>query len=259
MKSSYLRIAGRSLIGRMNNPNLNPTKTFAIGFLPLIVVVVALPAAAHPGPEPHPTVPELEEVVSEIRLAIDEVDRRLGGRIGDLETLVRKSDKPVVVEEAIAEPAQSSNEQEDWVDKVVTVGAPVSAVVLAGVSGFLGFRVRTLNGQLSNLLQPASEAQGAHATPTNTKEQPATQETSRKQKEEKTADEKLEYCVNKKINTNRHHEIHNYGCRRLPKPENRKQLGRFDNCQSAVNEARKHYTHVDGCGLCSPDCNKVKT
>ena len=41
-----------------------------------VAVAVVLPSAAHVGPEQHPTVEELEEVASDLRSAVDEVDRR---------------------------------------------------------------------------------------------------------------------------------------------------------------------------------------
>ena len=135
-------------------------------------MVVALPAAAHPGPEPHPTVEELEEVVSEIRSAIDEVDWRLGERIDDLEALASEPKQQVIaadfiereVDEAVVELVQSSNELKDWVNTVVSIGAMLIAVLI-GVSAFLGFQVRALKRRPSRLSQPASEAQEVNANP----------------------------------------------------------------------------------------------
>ena len=63
------------------------------------------------------------------------------------------------------------------------------------------------------------------------------------------------YYVNKNAQANGDHEVHTTGCSWLPKPENRIYLGTFDSCYPAVQEARKHYTQVNGCFHCSKACH----
>ena len=63
------------------------------------------------------------------------------------------------------------------------------------------------------------------------------------------------YYVNKNAQSNGDHEVHTTGCSFLPKIENRIYLGEFDNCKDAVEQAKKHYTQVDGCYYCSRDCH----
>ena len=55
------------------------------------------------------------------------------------------------------------------------------------------------------------------------------------------------YYVNKNAQTNGDHEVHKTGCSWLPSVNNRIYLGDFIYCSTAVNEARKHYTQVNGC------------
>ena len=133
---------------------------------------IMLPAIAHPGPEPHPTVQELEEVVAELRSVIGEVDRRLTERMDGLEVRVGVPNEQAVadavqaaVADAVGQLVQSSNEPKDWVEAVAALGAALMAA-LTGVSAFLGFRVRTLTKLLSKSLQPAGEPQ-VRAEPTD--------------------------------------------------------------------------------------------
>lgn len=65
------------------------------------------------------------------------------------------------------------------------------------------------------------------------------------------------YCVNMNPQSTGEHEVHNItsGCRYLPDPSNRKQLGEHANCHSAVAAAKAHYTNVDGCFYCSKACH----
>lgn len=63
------------------------------------------------------------------------------------------------------------------------------------------------------------------------------------------------YYVNKKAQTNGDHEVHTYNCTFLPNEENRIYLGSFDNCNDAVNAAKKYYSQVNGCYWCSRDCH----
>jgi hypothetical protein len=63
------------------------------------------------------------------------------------------------------------------------------------------------------------------------------------------------YYVNKNPQDNGDHEVHEEGCFKLPKYENRLFLGYFSNCKDAVKEARKYYTKVNGCYYCSIECH----
>lgn len=153
-----------------------------------VAVAVVLPAAAHVGPEQHPTEQELEEVASDLRSALGEVDRRLGQRLNALEAPVIQPDEQAIadaVERAVGQAAaglgQSSNELEDWVDAIVAIGAVMMAG-LTGVSAFLGFRVRALRKLLLRSSQDASETEEARAEPTDRAERKAIES------EERTAD-----------------------------------------------------------------------
>ena len=137
-----------------------------------------LPApVAHPGPEPHPTVQELEEAVEELRSAIGGVERRLAERIDGLEVPVPAPDEqpvangvPEAVRDNLGQLVQSSNDLKDWVEAVAALGATLIAG-LAGVSAFIAFRVRALRKLLSRSLQPASGAHEVEAEPTGGTEQ----------------------------------------------------------------------------------------
>jgi len=63
------------------------------------------------------------------------------------------------------------------------------------------------------------------------------------------------YYVNKNAQSNWDHEVHKSNCRRLPNSENRIYLGSFDDCKSAVQEAKKYHTQVNGCYHCSNACH----
>ena len=63
------------------------------------------------------------------------------------------------------------------------------------------------------------------------------------------------YYVNKNVQPNGDHEVHKSGCSWFPNPENRTYLGDFYSCSSAVIEARRYYTQVNGCYYCSEDCH----
>lgn len=63
------------------------------------------------------------------------------------------------------------------------------------------------------------------------------------------------YYVNKNAQSNGDHEVHKSGCSFMPKLENRIYLGDFSNCNTAVREAEKRYTQVNGCIYCSRSCH----
>ena len=159
---------------RPRNGLMDLRKVFAVAAAGMSIM---LPAVAHPGPEPHPTVQELEDVVAELRSAIGEVDRRLGERIDGLELPVAVLDEQAVantvqaaVGDTVGQLVQSSNDLKDWVEAVAALGATLMAG-LTGVSAFLGFRVRALRKLLSRSLQPASEPQQVRAEPSDGAEQ----------------------------------------------------------------------------------------
>ncbi|OPC53728.1 hypothetical protein [Elizabethkingia bruuniana] len=63
------------------------------------------------------------------------------------------------------------------------------------------------------------------------------------------------YYVNTNAQSNGDHEVHHGDCVFLPKPENRKYLGKFYSCDDAVREAKKTYSRANGCKTCSKDCH----
>lgn len=63
------------------------------------------------------------------------------------------------------------------------------------------------------------------------------------------------YYVNKNEQDNGDHEVHRQGCEYMPNEHNRKYLGDFANCHAAVQEAKRHYTQVNGCYYCSRECH----
>ena len=63
------------------------------------------------------------------------------------------------------------------------------------------------------------------------------------------------YCVNKNVQKNGDHEVHKVGCSHYPNEENRIGLGDHASCASAVREAQKYYTQVNGCYWCSSPCH----
>ena len=63
------------------------------------------------------------------------------------------------------------------------------------------------------------------------------------------------YYVRTIAQANGDHEVHKEGCSFLPSVENRKYLGEFITCKSAVTEAKKTYSKSNGCYYCSNDCH----
>ena len=135
----------------------------------MVAMIVALPAVAHDGPEPHPTVEELEKVVSEIRSEIGDVEGRLGERIDDLEARLAEPDQQDIaaiiesqVGEALAEPVQAFDELKGWGNTAAAVGAALIAG-LTVVCAILGFQIRALRRQLSGMSQPVVPEQKGSA------------------------------------------------------------------------------------------------
>lgn len=64
------------------------------------------------------------------------------------------------------------------------------------------------------------------------------------------------YCMNKNSQSNGDHEVHDTAkCTRLPKPENRRDLGWHADCRSAVKQAKTYDPKADGCAYCCPECH----
>lgn len=63
------------------------------------------------------------------------------------------------------------------------------------------------------------------------------------------------YYVNQNAQANGDHEVHKTGCNFIPEPENRTFLGDFSYCSSAVTEAKRYYTQVNGCYYCANPCH----
>jgi hypothetical protein len=63
------------------------------------------------------------------------------------------------------------------------------------------------------------------------------------------------YYVNKNAQDNGDHEVHIPSCSFFPASENRIYLGEFSTCPPAVEEAKRHYSQVNGCYYCSNPCH----
>ena len=61
------------------------------------------------------------------------------------------------------------------------------------------------------------------------------------------------YYVNKNAQSTGEHEVHKDGCSFMPSEWI--YLGDFSTCKEAIKEARKHYSDVDGCYFCNPECH----
>jgi hypothetical protein len=66
----------------------------------------------------------------------------------------------------------------------------------------------------------------------------------------------MRYYVDKNAQPNGDHEVHTENCLFLPNSDNRKYLGKFDNCSEALKEAKKTYSIADGCYYCCEPCHK---
>lgn len=63
------------------------------------------------------------------------------------------------------------------------------------------------------------------------------------------------YYVNKNAQSNGDHEVHATSCSYMPDARNRVYLGTFPTCNSAVREAKKYYSQVNGCYYCANACH----
>lgn len=145
-----------------------------------VAAAVVLSAEAHPGAEQHPTVQELEETAGELSRAIGDVERRLRERIDRVEAAGGEPDGQgiaevvdQVVDEAAAELTRSTDGLKERVDTIAAIGAALLAG-LAGMSAFLGLRLRGVRKCLSRLAEDtggAEEAVGAERTDTGRKDE----------------------------------------------------------------------------------------
>jgi len=63
------------------------------------------------------------------------------------------------------------------------------------------------------------------------------------------------YYVNTQAQSNGDYQVHSEDCRHLPKLINRIHLGIHSNCEDALTEAKKTFSHSNGCKKCSPECD----
>ena len=64
------------------------------------------------------------------------------------------------------------------------------------------------------------------------------------------------YYVNKNAQPGGEHEIHTTSCNHgVTIESNKLSLGYHSDCKGAKQEAKKHYTNVDGCYYCCKDCH----
>jgi hypothetical protein len=66
----------------------------------------------------------------------------------------------------------------------------------------------------------------------------------------------MRFYVNKKVQVNGDHEVHQATCLFLPSDMNRINLGEFFNCSDAVEVAKEHYPDSNGCFFCSILCHE---
>ena len=62
----------------------------------------------------------------------------------------------------------------------------------------------------------------------------------------------VHYWVNSHAQSNGDHEVHKYGCNRMPDKKNLVDLGFHYSDYSALEAARKLYPKADGCWYCCP-------
>ncbi len=63
------------------------------------------------------------------------------------------------------------------------------------------------------------------------------------------------YYVTKRTNQEGRREIHREGCAYLPERGSCLYLGKLASSFSAVAEARRIYTDINGCFHCAPECH----
>lgn len=63
------------------------------------------------------------------------------------------------------------------------------------------------------------------------------------------------YYVNRTPQLNGDHEVHEDCCLWLARADHKQYLGEFDNCHTAMIEAKKTYRTANGCAYCATACN----
>ncbi|NQT88690.1 hypothetical protein HQ560_18130 [bacterium] len=63
------------------------------------------------------------------------------------------------------------------------------------------------------------------------------------------------YYVNENAQQNGDHEVHEQGCKFMPKRENQLFLGEFPSCHGAVRTAKVFDPKANGCIHCCPACH----
>ena len=141
-------------------------------FVGLGFAAAALSPTAHPGPEEHPTVQELEKAASELRGAIRGAERRLNERIVGLEAAAPTLNEQEIatavqtaVDGAIFELIESSEGLQEWVQAMVVIGGGLIAG-LTGLTAFLGLRVRAVRRLVPGSSPAVAGRKPAKAEPT---------------------------------------------------------------------------------------------
>lgn len=62
----------------------------------------------------------------------------------------------------------------------------------------------------------------------------------------------MKYYINKNAQLTGEHEIHKSTCNHLPNKSHMQYLGDFQDDFSALQEAKRYYSNVDGCAYCCP-------
>ena len=65
----------------------------------------------------------------------------------------------------------------------------------------------------------------------------------------------MHYYVKTDANERGDHVVHSEECQFLPNEDNRKALGDFAKCDTAMDHAKEEYHQVKGCQTCCPDCH----
>lgn len=66
----------------------------------------------------------------------------------------------------------------------------------------------------------------------------------------------MKYYVNVDAREDGTHIVHAESCQYLPNQENRKALGDYANCETALRHARDAYDKVNGCRTCATECHE---
>ena len=174
------------------------------------------PLTAHPGPEPHPTVSEVEDLAAEIMSEIHEVEQRLGERIGDPETLVSELNERVgELGETVSELIQATNELGETDPPSGSVGtwtilgvAGLAGAITGAIAGPIAVRVRPRSKRSPKDLSSAPSQQ--RTEPADAKESPADDEpVEEEQDEEQDKSRRVVTHTLKEEGTKKILELHN--------------------------------------------------